>query len=392
MKTTIPVPVGNITIGGNSPVIIQSMTDTDTADISATVRQILELSKAGSELVRITIDSPPSAEAVPHIVERVRKYSSVPIVGDFHFHGHILLQKYPDMAKALDKYRINPGNVGRGKKRDEQFEKILSVAKKYKKPIRIGGNGGSLDPYILQQKMDAYAGKSHASHLPFEEAMIESVLSSARYAVEHGVPPNAIVLSAKVSNPRSLFRIYHALSRKTDFPLHLGLTEAGGGVKGIVETTAALTPLLQAGIGDTVRVSLTPSPGELRTKEVEVAQAIVQAAGVRQFFPKIISCPGCGRTAGNRFQLFVETITQKIKQKLPLWKEKNPKITSLTIAVMGCIVNGPGEATHADIGIFFPGKGEGTQAIVVVRGKAKKHLRGNDIAHQFLKIVEEEFV
>lgn len=392
MKITIPVSVGNVMIGGGNPVVIQSMTDTDTADVSATVQQILELKKAGAEVVRITVDRPESAEAVPQILQEVQKVSKVPIVGDFHFNGHVLLKKYPKMAMSLDKYRINPGNIGRGEKKDEHFEQFLEVAKKYKKPIRIGGNGGSVDPELLQKRMDEniQATKVQSKKVSksggeiFEETLIESVLSSAEYAVQFGIPKNKIILSAKVSSPHSLIRIHRILSQKTDFPLHVGLTEAGGGVQGIVATTAALSPLLQESVGDTIRVSITPASGQSRTQEVEVAKQILQANSVRQFSPKIISCPGCGRTTGNNFRNFAEDISKKIE------KSHLPK--TLTIAVMGCIVNGPGEANQADAGIFFPGKGEGTHATVFVRGEKVADLSGGNIENKFLEILEEEFV
>lgn len=392
MKKTIPVSVGNIIIGGGNPIVVQSMTNTDTADITATASQILELAEAGSEIVRITVDCPESARAVPEIIKKVRQTSSVPIVGDFHFNGHILLEKYPKTAEMLDKYRINPGNVGKGEKKDEQFERILSVAKKYNKPIRIGVNGGSLDSLLLQQKMDNAKGTQKSSGEIFEEAIIESVLSSAKYAVHFGIPKNKILLSAKVSSPDSLLRIYRILLQKTNFPLHLGLTEAGAGIAGVVATTAALSPLLQEKIGDTIRVSITPNSGESRTKEVYVAKEILQAVGARQFFPRIISCPGCGRTTGNDFQAFTEEITKKIEEKMPTWKQKNSSLSSLKIAVMGCIVNGPGEASHADIGIFFPGKGEGKKATIFVQGEKKYNFSGENIVDFFLEVLEKEFV
>lgn len=390
-KKTHKILVGNIQIGGGNPVIIQSMTNTDTADINATAEQILELSEAGSEIVRITVDCPESATAVPKIIDIVRRKSSVPIVGDFHFNGHVLLEKFPEMAQVLDKYRINPGNVGRGKGRDENFERILTIAKKYSKPIRIGVNGGSLNQELLDLKMDENqkAGSLRSDGEIFEEVMVESVVSSANFAVKFGIQEDKIILSAKVSEPRSLIRIHQELSQKTEFPIHLGLTEAGGGIPGIVSSTAALSVLLHEGIGDTIRVSITPGISESRTKEVEVAREILQSLELRSFTPKITSCPGCGRTTGNDFQKFSETIASEIKLQMPFWKKKYSGAENLKIAVMGCIVNGPGEARNADIGIFFPGKGEGELATVFVDGKQAGVLSGKNLPERFLRMVEE---
>jgi (E)-4-hydroxy-3-methylbut-2-enyl-diphosphate synthase len=372
-KTHI-VQIGNVCVGGDNPIVVQSMTSTDT----------------GSEIVRITVDRPESAEAVPNIYDIVRKESEVPIVGDFHFNGHVLLSKYPDTAKLLEKYRINPGNVGRGEKRDRNFEAILEIAIQHNKPIRIGVNGGSLDPELLQQKMDRNktSGSLQTDQEIFEEAMVESAITSAEFAVEFGVPKEKIVLSAKVSEPQSLIRIHESLAEKCHFPIHLGLTEAGGGLSGIVWSTAALSILLQKGIGDTIRVSITPGSGESRTKEVLVAREILQSLGIRNFSPKITSCPGCGRTTGNDFQTFTENLKKQIEKKLPLWREKYPRSETLKIAVMGCIVNGPGEACHADIGIFFPGKGEGKLATVYIDGEHHAELSGEKIDERFLEILE----
>jgi len=390
-KKTHTVQVGNIRIGGGNSVVVQSMTNTDTADYTSTAAQILELVAAGSELVRITVDRPESAKVVPKIYDIVRKKSKIPIVGDFHFNGHVLLQKYSKTAELLDKYRINPGNVGRGEKRDENFEKILTIAIRHNKPIRIGVNGGSLDPDILQQKMDENSlltkGMKTNKEI-FEEAMVDSAITSVEFAVNFGIPKEKIILSAKVSEPQSLIRIHESLAEKTYFPIHLGLTEAGGGLSGIVSSTAALSILLQKGIGDTIRVSITPGSDESRTQEVLVAQEILQSLGVRNFSPKITSCPGCGRTTGNDFQSFAEILKEKVENRLPLWKEQYPGYEMLKIAVMGCIVNGPGEARSADIGIFFPGKGEGEKAIVFADGKHYSELSGNNIAEQFLEIIE----
>lgn len=390
-RKTYEAQVGNILIGGKNPVVVQSMTNTDTADGEATAEQILELAQAGSEVVRITIDRPESAEAVPKIYDIVRKESEVPIAGDFHFNGHVLLEKYPETAKLLEKYRINPGNVGRAEKRDKNFENILAIAIKNKKPIRIGVNGGSLDPELLQQKMDdnKKSGSSKSDQDIFEEAMVESAITSAEFAVSFGVPKDNIILSAKVSEPQSLIRIHESLAEKTHFPIHLGLTEAGGGLSGIVSSTAALSILLQKGIGDTIRVSITPGSGESRTKEVLVARETLQSLGFRNFSPKITSCPGCGRTTGNDFQVFAESLKKEIENRLSIWREKYPGSKTLKIAVMGCIVNGPGEARHADIGIFFPGKGEGKLATVFIDGEHFTELSGENIDRRFLVILED---
>lgn len=390
-RRTIAVTVGKIKIGGGNPVVIQSMTSTDTADTQATAQQIFALAEAGSELVRITVDRPESAAAVPHIYEQIRKSTTVPIVGDFHFNGHLLLTKYPETARLLDKYRINPGNVGRGKGRDKNFESILEIAAKYEKPVRIGVNGGSLDPELLQDNMDRNRSASFIKSdvAVFEETMVESAVISSEFAVRLGIPKAKIVLSAKLSDVPGLVRVHESLTKKTDLPIHLGLTEAGGGISGVVSSTAALSVLLQQGIGDTVRVSITPESGESRTKEVHVAREILQALGLRSFAPKITSCPGCGRTTGNQFQLFAEAIKAEIDKRKNIWKKKYLGSAKLRIAVMGCIVNGPGEARSADIGIFFPGKGEGKQATVFANGEKVGDLSGESIKERFLEIVEE---
>lgn len=391
-RISTPVRVGNVMLGGNAPIIIQSMTNTDTADIDSTVHQILELSNAGSEMVRITVDRPESAEAVPQIVERVRKFSPVPIIGDFHFNGHILLKKYPDMAKCLDKYRINPGNIGRGEKRDSHFETILEMAQKYKKPIRIGVNGGSLDPELLAEKMD----KNRMQKTPrsdteiFEETLQESALASLAFAESFGIPLSQMVISAKVSEVTSLIRIHRFLADRTQVAIHLGLTEAGGGLSGIISSTSGLSVLLLEGIGDTIRVSYTPSSGESRIQEVRIAREILQSLGLRTFFPKITSCPGCGRTTGNHFQEFSEKIRQEVTARLPKWKQNFPGSEKLKIAVMGCIVNGPGEARSADIGIFFPGRGEGKVAEIYGDGEKICNISGEEnISEIFFSFVEE---
>lgn len=391
-RISLAVPVGNVVIGGGHPVLIQSMTNTDTADVEATSQQILELSRAGSELVRITVDRPESAEAVPHILENVRKHSSVPIVGDFHFNGHVLLEKYPSMAQALDKYRINPGNIGRGEKRDKHFEMILELAQKWEKPIRIGVNGGSLDPELLAEKMDTNRLQKHprSDAEIFEEAMRESALASLQFAESFGIPLSRMIVSAKVSEVPALIRIHRSLAEQTNVPIHLGLTEAGGGLSGIVSSVSALSILLSEGIGDTIRVSYTPSSGESRIQEVRIAREILQSLELRTFSPKITSCPGCGRTTGNHFQAFAEEIRTRVDEELPRWKEKFPGSEQLKIAVMGCIVNGPGEARSADVGIFFPGRGEGKIAEIYANGEKAKILSGEEnISKIFFDFVEE---
>jgi (E)-4-hydroxy-3-methylbut-2-enyl-diphosphate synthase len=385
------VSIGHVRIGGRNPVAIQSMTSTDTACKGETVQQILELENAGSELVRIPVDCSKSAQAVPYIYECVRRVSQIPLIGDFHFNGHILLKRYPEVAMLLEKYRINPGNIGRGDMRDRNFEGILEIAAKYKKPIRIGGNGGSLDPELLQDMMDKNRERSSpkSDREVFEEALVESVVRSANFAYRFGIPKNKIILSAKVSNPLALIRVYNAIIKKTNFCLHIGLTEAGSGLAGVVSSVSAVSPLLLNGIGDTLRISLTPKVGESRTKEVLVAKEILQSLGLRRFSPRVISCPGCGRTAGNNFQFFSERLTKEVEKQFQGWKQKYPGCESLRIAVMGCIVNGPGEGKNADIGIFFPGKGEGSAATIFLNGVRKKKLFGKNILQQFLEIVEQ---
>ena len=385
--------IGSVVLGGDFPVCIQSMTNTDTADVSATVKQILELVEAGSEMVRITVDTRESALAVPEIVKRVREFSEVPLVGDFHFNGHIFLQKFPEMAQALDKYRINPGNVGtqENTKTDSNFEQILSVAKKYNKPIRIGVNGGSLDQKILQEEMDSPENSGKTSDEIFVLAMVKSALISAQYAEKFGIPKNNIVVSVKHSSVPIMISAYRMLSKKCDYLLHLGLTEAGGGNSGIVGSSIALGTLLQEGIGDTIRVSITPQKGESRTKEVKICQEILQSLGLRNFSPRVVSCPGCGRTTGNDFAEMAEKISQKLSEKSSDWGNKYKKFSSLHIAVMGCVVNGVGEAKSADIGIFFPGKGEGKHAIVSVAGEQKNLLANSpeEIEDLFFQEIEK---
>ena len=411
------VQIGKVVMGGKSPIMIQSMTDTDTADITATSKQILQLAKAGSEIVRITIDRPASAEAVPEIIKMVRQESEVPIVGDFHFNGHILLRKYPEMARVIDKYRINPGNVGRGEKHDPQFQEICEIAVKNKKPVRIGVNGGSLDDQVLQIMMDEnaslnspllrgaggvkFSNKNNPLNPPserdfiktdqqvFVDAMVESALQSIELAQKCGLQKNQIIVSVKTSEVHSMITAYQELASKTDVCLHLGLTEAGGGTQGIVNSSIALGQLLLQGIGDTIRVSVTPQSGQSRTHEVTVAKEILQALNLRQFKPKITSCPGCGRTSGNQFAEFAEAIEHKISSKIPEWQEQYPKAKNLKIAVMGCVVNGPGEARHADIGLFFPGQGEGKLAIVYQDGVQIAELKTDNVEREFFELVEE---
>lgn len=390
-RKTLAVEVGTVTIGNGNPVVVQSMTSTDTADVRATVRQIIELAEAGSELVRVTVDRDESAAAVPHILEKVRKMTSVPVIGDFHFNGHLLLTKYPEAARLLDKYRINPGNVGRGEKRDRNFETFIGLALKYQKPVRIGVNGGSLDPELLGENMDKNRDKGFlkSDAEVFEATMVESALVSAAAAQKLGLPKDRIILSAKLSEVPALVRVHESLAAQTDLPIHLGLTEAGGGISGAVSSAAALSVLLYQGIGDTIRVSITPQRGETRTKEVEVAREILQALELRTFTPKITSCPGCGRTTGNAFQVFAEEIKTEIDQRKALWEKQYPDAKKLRIAVMGCVVNGPGEARAADVGIFFPGKGEGKLATVFIDGAKAADLSGAAIKERFLAMVEE---
>ncbi len=390
--------LNNLHLGKKNPVRIQSMTNTDTADIDATVSQILELAEAGSELVRITVDSHESCLAVPQIIEQIRKTSNIPIVGDFHFNGHIFLVKYPEMAQALDKYRINPGNVAGGNSRkkiektDTNFETILSVAKKYNKPIRIGVNGGSLDASVLEDEMNLEENKGKTSDEIFVGAMVKSAISSARFAENFGIPKENIIVSVKHSSVPVMISAYRKLSQSCDYLLHLGLTEAGGGNAGIIRSSIALGTLLQEGIGDTIRVSITPQQGESRTKEVKICQEILQSLGFRNFSPRVVSCPGCGRTTGNDFAEMAEKILENLemKRKKENWDKKYPKFSSLHIAVMGCVVNGLGEAKNADIGIFFPGKGEGKNAVIMIDGKQKNISANssNEIEKIFFKEVE----
>ncbi|MBE0435117.1 MAG: flavodoxin-dependent (E)-4-hydroxy-3-methylbut-2-enyl-diphosphate synthase [Methylomicrobium sp.] len=390
-KITHQVQIGDIKVGGGAPIVVQSMTNTDTADIKATVNQVMELSKAGSEIVRITVNSEDAAKAVPEIRNQLdQKGFTVPIVGDFHFNGHKLLEKYPACAEALDKYRINPGNVGRGKNRDPQFQQMIEFACRYDKPVRIGVNGGSLDQSVLTRLLDENRQKESPDELPVitREAIIISALESAAKAQEIGLPANKIILSCKISNVQELIRIYQDLSKRCDYALHLGLTEAGMGSKGIVASSAALSVLMQQGIGDTIRISLTPEPGTARTQEVVVAQEILQTMGFRSFTPMVIACPGCGRTTSDYFQKLAMEIQNYLRVSMPSWRTKYPGVEEMEVAVMGCVVNGPGESKNASIGISLPGTGETPVAPVYEDGVKTVTLKGDHIAEEFQALVE----
>jgi (E)-4-hydroxy-3-methylbut-2-enyl-diphosphate synthase len=384
--------VGHVAVGGNAPVVVQSMTNTDTADAASTVRQIIELWQAGSEIVRITVNSPEAAAQVGYIRQQLDAQGcNVPLVGDFHYNGHKLLSAYPECAAALAKYRINPGNVGKGAKRDDQFSAMIETAIQYKKPVRIGVNWGSLDQEKMARMMDANA--KLAVPLPADalmrEALIQSALESAKQAEEIGLPGNQIIISCKVSDVQDLVSVYRDLAKRCDYPLHLGLTEAGMGSKGIVASTAALSLLLQEGIGDTIRVSLTPEPGESRTKEVVVAQEILQTMGIRSFTPLVTACPGCGRTTSTYFQELAQDIQCYLREQMPVWRKSYPGVESMSVAVMGCVVNGPGESKLANIGISLPGTGEVPVAPVFVDGEKTVTLKGDAIAQEFQMIVEQ---
>jgi (E)-4-hydroxy-3-methylbut-2-enyl-diphosphate synthase len=387
---TIGVNVGGVTVGGGAPIVVQSMTNTDTADVDATVRQVAALARAGSELVRITVDRDEAAAAVPKIKERLTKMGvDVPIVGDFHYIGHKLLAEHPGCAEALDKYRINPGNVGFKDKKDKQFSQIVEMAIKHGKPVRIGANWGSLDQELLTTLMDENSKSPAplAARRVMHEAMVQSALLSAERAVEIGLPKDRIILSAKVSAVQDLIAVYSELARRSDFALHLGLTEAGMGTKGIVASSAAMGVLLQQGIGDTVRISLTPEPGGDRTREVQVGQELLQTMGLRTFVPLVAACPGCGRTTSTTFQELAQDIQSFIRDSMPGWKTQYPGVETLNVAVMGCIVNGPGESKHADIGISLPGTGETPTAPVFIDGKKVATLRGATVSADFKQMV-----
>ncbi len=380
-----------VTVGGDAPVRVQSMTNTDTVDAVGTAIQVKELAQAGSELVRITVNTPEAAEAVPYIREQLDRMGvNVPLVGDFHYNGHRLLTDFPAMAAALSKYRINPGNVGKGDKRDRQFAQMVEAAVRHDKVVRIGVNWGSLDQELLAELMDQNARRAQpvdAKQVMYQ-ALIQSALSSAEYAREVGLKPDNIIISCKVSGVQDLIAVYRALARRCDYALHLGLTEAGMATKGTVASATALAILLQEGIGDTIRVSLTPQPGEARTQEVVVALEILQSLGLRNFNPSVTACPGCGRTTSTTFQVLAKQIDDFLRAQMPVWKARYPGVENLKVAVMGCIVNGPGESKHADIGISLPGTGEAPAAPVFIDGEKALTLRGDGIAQEFHKLVE----
>jgi (E)-4-hydroxy-3-methylbut-2-enyl-diphosphate synthase len=381
-----------ILVGAHHPVVLQSMTNTDTADVIETAIQVKELALAGSELVRVTVNSPEAARAVPAIREQLDRMGiSVPLVGDFHYNGHKLLRENPECAQALSKYRINPGNVGRGQKKDVHFAELIELACHYQKPIRIGVNWGSLDPSVMQRVMDENARRENALDAQgvMREALICSALESAQEAIRLGLSPDAIILSCKVSQVSDLVLLYRELASRCDYPLHLGLTEAGMGLKGVVSSSSALSILLSEGIGDTIRVSLTPMPGESRTQEVEIAKEVLQSLGLRRYAPAVVSCPGCGRTTSTFFQELTLKIDDFLKKKMPSWKEQYPGVENMQVAVMGCIVNGPGESKHANIGISLPGTGEEPVAPVFIDGVRSVTLKGDRIAEEFQQIVQD---
>jgi len=391
-RSSVGVRVAGVVIGADAPVVVQSMTNTDTADVAGTARQVAELARAGSELVRVTVNTPEAAAAVPRIRERLDMMGvGVPLIGDFHYNGHQLLAGEPACAEALAKYRINPGNVGFGRKRDVQFSTIIETAMRHGKPVRIGANWGSLDQSMVAMLMD----ENHARAEPWDaarvarEALIRSALDSAQRAEELGLGRDRIVISCKVSGVQELIAVYRALAARCDYALHLGLTEAGMGSKGIVASTAALSVLLQEGIGDTIRISLTPEPDESRTREVIVAQELLQTMGLRAFTPLVTACPGCGRTTSSLFQVLAKTIQEHVRAKMPEWRIKYDGVENLTLAVMGCVVNGPGESKHANIGISLPGTGEAPAAPVFIDGVKAKTLRGDAIAEEFVGIVDD---
>jgi (E)-4-hydroxy-3-methylbut-2-enyl-diphosphate synthase len=390
-RPTVMVNVGGVPVGSAAPVVVQSMTNTDTADIEGTVRQVAALWRAGSQIVRVTVNNEEAARAVPHIVEFLRARGvEVPIVGDFHYNGHLLLHKYPDTARALAKYRINPGNVG-AKRHDENFAAIIDRALEFGKPVRIGVNWGSLDQALLTEMMDENARSSVPKDAKevMMDAMVESAMRSAAMAERLGLPHDRIILSAKVSGVQDLVAVYRKLAPLSDYPLHLGLTEAGMGTKGVVASTAGLSILLQEGIGDTIRVSLTPKPGGDRTEEVHVAQQILQSLELRSFTPQVTSCPGCGRTTSTYFQQLAESIQTYLREQMPVWRETHPGVEEMKVAVMGCVVNGPGESKHANLGISLPGTFEEPKAPVYVDGEHFTTLKGDHIADEFKRILDD---
>ena len=389
---TLAVQVGDLTIGGGAPIVVQSMTDTDTADVEKTVTQVVQLAQAGSEIVRITVNTEEAAAAVAEIRSRVDQlgFAHVPLCGDFHYNGHRLLAQYPDCAIALGKYRINPGNVGFGAKKDTQFNQMIDAALEYSRPVRIGVNWGSLDKSLATQMMDDNAKSSQpkSSQEILREALVVSALTSAKAAEAQGLPANRIVVSCKVSAVQDLIAVYQLLAQRSNYALHLGLTEAGMGSKGIVASSTAMGVLLQSGIGDTIRVSLTPEVGGSRDQEVIVAQQILQTMGLRAFSPLVTSCPGCGRTTSTYFRELTQIVNDFIKEKMPLWRQQYDGVENLTLAVMGCVVNGPGESKHANIGISLPGTGEQPVAPVFIDGEKRHTLRGDRIAQDYLEIIE----
>jgi (E)-4-hydroxy-3-methylbut-2-enyl-diphosphate synthase len=390
-RKTVTVKVGGVPVGSAHPIVVQSMTNTDTADAAATAAQVLDLANAGSQLVRITVNNDEAAAAVPEIASRIADMGgSVPLIGDFHYNGHLLLAKYPETARVLDKYRINPGNVG-SKRRDENFRTIARIAAENDKAVRIGVNWGSLDQDLLTELMEQNAADPDPrdAHEVYVDAMLESALRSAALAEETGVPHDAIILSAKVSGVEDLVNVYRRLAARCDYPLHLGLTEAGMGSKGIISSTAALSILLSEGIGDTIRVSLTPKPDGDRTEEVQVAQQILQSLGLRRFNPQVTACPGCGRTTSTFFQQMAQDIEGYLKEQMPVWRSQYPEVVDLRVAVMGCVVNGPGESKHANIGISLPGTFEEPKAPVYVDGKLLVTLKGDTIVADFLRILDD---
>jgi (E)-4-hydroxy-3-methylbut-2-enyl-diphosphate synthase len=391
-RKSVTAKIGNVRVGGDVPVVVQSMTNTDTADVQSTVQQVAQLARAGSEMVRVTVNNDAAAQAVPAIVEELAKQNiHVPIIGDFHYNGHLLLTKYPGCAQALAKYRINPGNVSVGRKNDDNFRAMVEVAVKNDKPVRIGVNWGSLDQQLLTRMMDENSRSANPKDARdvTMDAMVESALRSAQLAEEFGLPHNYIILSAKVSGVQDLIDVYRMLASKCDYPLHLGLTEAGMGAKGIVGSAAGLAVLLQEGIGDTIRVSLTPAPNGNRAEEVFVGQQILQSMGIRSFTPQVTACPGCGRTTSTFFQEMAEQIQTYLRTNMPVWKGKYPGIEELKVAVMGCVVNGPGESKHANIGISLPGTFEEPKAPVFVDGRLMTTLKGDRIVAEFIDILNE---
>jgi (E)-4-hydroxy-3-methylbut-2-enyl-diphosphate synthase len=391
-RQSVTVKVGNVRVGSSAPVVVQSMTNTDTADVQGTIQQVAALATAGSELVRVTVNNDAAAVAVPAIVEGLAKLGiDVPIVGDFHYNGHLLLKKYPGCARSLAKYRINPGNVSIGRKDDDNFRTMIECAVENQKPVRIGVNWGSLDQALLTRMMDENSKRAQPADARdvMIEAMLVSAIDSARAAEQYGLRRDQIILSAKVSGVRDLIEVYELMAARCDYALHLGLTEAGMSMKGIVASTAGLAPLLLQGIGDTIRVSLTPKPGGDRTEEVQVAQQILQSLGIRSFAPQVTACPGCGRTSSTYFQELTQDIQGYVRDSMPVWRERYPGVEELKLAVMGCVVNGPGESKHANIGISLPGTFEDPKAPVYVDGRLMTTLRGDDIVNEFKKILDD---